>query len=419
MRKLNTSLLRIALTRSFRPFVFEGRHSNRLDFDDLEELGLYVHIPFCRSLCSFCPYCKELYNRQKADSYKVALLKEIDLVCKDMKSKKSVTSLYFGGGTPALMIDDLKDIIERLNRYFTIAGGIGVELHPLDITSTNLAKLKNAGVTMVSLGIQSFEQKCLRKLGRNEERFVEKLQLVKIYGFEVIDVDLIFAIPGQTDQILANDMKTAFKNGATQISTYPFIDFTFADNRYKPMPQKVKRKMLKNLTKNAHEMNVDRTSVWTFARHGTQKYSSVTRDNFLGFGVSATTLLRKNFKINTFSIEQYINRINRGALPTSLTLTFTKRQRAIYYLFWSSYSMRINKEKFRKIIGTPIDDLYGFELFIGLKTGYLRNKKGYYELTDKAAARYHDIEQAYTTAYIDKMWNVSRKQAFPDKIILK
>ncbi|MHC1719384.1 MAG: coproporphyrinogen-III oxidase family protein [Clostridiaceae bacterium] len=416
---LLTSLLRILLTRSFRPFVFEGTYQNNLDFGALEDLGLYVHIPFCRSLCSFCPYCKETYDKGKADSYKIALLKEIDIVCENMSGKKQATSLYFGGGTPALMINDLKDIIDKLKEHFTIAGGIGVELHPSDITEDVLQKLKTAGVNMVSLGIQSFNSECLKKLGRSPGLFVEKLKLASDAGFDVVDVDLIFAIPGQTDEILAKDIETAFENGATQISTYPFIDFTFADNEYKPMPENVKKKMLKNLTGYCKSINVDRTSVWTFARHNTEKYSSVTRDAFLGFGVSATTLLKDIFKINTFSIEEYIKRVNNHSLPTSLTLYFTKRQRAVYYLFWSSYSMKINADKFEKLIGTPMKQMYGLEISLAEKAGILKKSGSIYELTDKAAYIYHYIEQVYTTAYIDKMWNISRNIAFPERIILK
>ena len=253
---LLVSLLRILLTRSFKPFVFEGRFENRLDFETLDDLGLYVHIPFCRSLCSFCPYCKEVYDPRKAASYKVALLKEIDLVCQNLASKKRVTSLYFGGGTPALMIDDLPEIIEKLQANFAIAGGIGVELHPSDVTLENLQKLKSAGVTMVSLGIQSFNENCLQKIGRSNDDFIGKLQLVRDCGFDIVDVDLIFAIPGQTDEILAQDIRTAFAHGATQVSTYPFIDFTFAVNPYQPMSEKVKKRMLKK-TNHFHPFDRD------------------------------------------------------------------------------------------------------------------------------------------------------------------
>ena len=414
-----TSMLRVITTRSFRPFVLKGRNENKLKFESLDEIGLYVHIPFCRTLCSFCPYLKEVYDKNKAFYYKEALLKEIDIVCKNLKTRKNASSLYFGGGTPALMIDDLKEIIEKLKNYFVIDGGIGIELHPEDVTESNLKKLKTMGVTMVSLGIQSFDEKCLDKLGRRNDAFAEKLKLAGSFDFDEVDVDLIFAIPGQTEKILLNDIKTAFDSGATQVSTYPFIDFTFADNKYKPMTERAKKKMFNKLSDLCSIMNIERTSVWTFAKKGTKNYSSVSRDYFLGFGVSATTLLKDTFKINTFSMTEYMKRVKYDLLPTSLTLYFTKRQRAVYYLFWSAYSMKIDIEKFEKVIGVPLEKMFKNEFNLAEKFNLVIKNGNFYDLTHKAAYIFHLIEQSYSKEYIEKMWSISRKEAFPDKIVLR
>lgn len=416
---LTTSLLRIALTRTLNPFVFQGKYQNKLDFKDLDHLGLYVHIPFCKSICSFCPYCKEIYNKDLAIKYKNALLKEISLVCEESNDKKLVTSLYFGGGTPALMIDEIDEIINKLKQYFIISGEIGVELHPDNINHEILSKLKKAGVSMLSVGIQSFNRDCLKRIGREDNSFIDKLKLIKSYNFSVLDVDLIFGIPGQNKKILKKDIETAFKYGATQISTYPFIDFTFSNNEYKPLSHKHKKKMLSYLNEVCKEMDLEKTSVWTFTKKETNIYSSVTRDTFLGFGVSATTLLKDSFKINTFSINDYIKRIENDNLPTSLTLEFTKRQRMAYYLFWSAYGLKISEENFEKLLGVSISKMYGFELLIGRIFGLLKKRNNTYYLTNKASYIYHRLEQQYTTAYIDKMWNISRKVPFPDKIILR
>lgn len=418
---LLTALMRIVLTRSFKPFVFRGTCKRTLDYESLENLGLYIHIPFCRSLCSFCPYCKVVYNEELAQRYKKALLQEIEAVCKQQTRNKQVTSLYFGGGTPALMAEHLGDIILKIKQYFDIGGGIGVELHPDDLSAQTLETLKNAGVSMVSVGIQSFDEHCLAKIGRSGVGFEQKLKLVQEYGFDVVDVDLIFGIPGQNKSVLKKDLQTAFENGATQISTYPFIDFTFADNKYKPVSHKEKKEMLDYLNGVCGEMGVKRTSVWTFAKKDTQRYSSVTRDCFLGFGVSATTLLQDVFKINTFSIEEYIRRIEYGLLPTSLTLDFTRRQRAVYALFWSAYSLEIDRNGFERIMGQTVESMFSFELWVAKRLGLiaLAEEAGKYILTDRAARFYHRVEQQYTRAYIDKMWNISRETPFPEKIILR
>lgn len=417
-----TKLLQLGLTRSAAPFRFTSRMDQALPFQDLETLGLYVHIPFCRTLCSFCPYCKERFDPARAQAYLAALLREIELVAENQASagrRQTVTSLYFGGGTPALLLDDLGIIISQLRRYFEITGGIGVELHPDDITPDNLDKLRRTGVTMVSLGIQSFQREPLAKLGRRWEPFADKVAQAAAAGFTTVDVDLIFAIPGQTRDSLILDIDLAFAHGATQVSTYPFIDFTFADNPVRPMSHRVKRDLLEAVTAHCRKQGLERTSVWTFARPGTEKYSSVTRDAFLGFGVSATTLLRNQFKINTFSVDAYIERVKAGMLPTALTLDFSLRQRAAYFLFWSSYGLSVEAARFRGLLGEDIERLFFWELRLAIALGIFRREGSNYILTPRGARLYHRVEQVYTSAYIDRMWNLCRVEAFPDELILK
>jgi len=413
------SILRIILTRSFKPFVFRNIYNDQLFYEELDNLGLYVHFPFCKTLCDFCPYFKVKYDDALAQEYINALLKEIDLVCSRQNGKKKATGLYFGGGTPALMLSGLRDVICKLNEYFLISDGIGVELHPDDICEDTLEALKAAGVSMLSIGIQSFNGECLGALGRENGNFSKKLKLVNSYNFSVVDVDLIFGIPKQTQASLLNDIESAFAYGATQVSTYPFIDFSFAHNKQKPMSEKTKKKMLAAVIKYAALNNIERTSVWTFAKKGTKKYSSVTRDSFLGFGASAVTLLRDTFKINTFSIPAFLQRVNENHLPTSLTLDFTMRQRACYFLFWAFYAMRIDANVFLEMFGERLEKLFGAELWLGEKIGLLKKENNSYRVTDKGALLYHKMEQVYTTAYIDKSWNISREQAFPKKIVLR
>lgn len=79
---------RIWLTRSFKPFVFKNEYDNKILYEDTENLGLYIHIPFCRSICSFCPYCKTVYNKDLANRYTDALIKEIELTGKSISGKK-------------------------------------------------------------------------------------------------------------------------------------------------------------------------------------------------------------------------------------------------------------------------------------------------------------------------------------------
>ena len=149
---------------------------------------------------------------------------------------------------------------------------------------------------------------CLASLGRSAADYGQIFSLLREAQFDVIDVDLIFAIPGQTIESLKADILKAFELGATQISTYPFIDFTYANNKEKPLKEKYKKDMLYAIAEFCRGQDLERTSVWTFAKKGTQKYSSITRDSFLGFGVSATSLLKTQFKQH-LSIPEYIKEL--------------------------------------------------------------------------------------------------------------
>ena len=136
-----TDLTRSWLTRSMKPFTFKNEYEQILPYEDCENLGLYIHIPFCKSICNFCPYCKVRYDKVLCDRYIDALLWEIRMVGTQNQERKRVTSLYFGGGTPALAADRLGEIIETCREFFEIAEGIGLELHPDNVTVPTLQKI--------------------------------------------------------------------------------------------------------------------------------------------------------------------------------------------------------------------------------------------------------------------------------------
>ena len=413
-----TTLTRMWLTRTTKPFTFTNQYDRTLPYSECDGLGLYVHIPFCRSICTFCPYCKTVYSKEKCDRYIDALLKEIELVGNQRNGRKTVTSLYFGGGTPALTADRIGEIISALQKYFEITEGIGLELHPDNVTPETLRTLKAAGVTKISIGIQSFLPKFQKILGRRPVDARAMAAALREVDFETVSMDFIFALPEQTLDDLKSDIDAAFATGANHVAIYPFIDFTFTGGNVKPLGKRQKRDMLDKITDYCLGKGLKRDSIWTFSSEKDAKYSSMTRDNFLGFGCSATTLLRKQFKINTFSVEEYIKRIGGGNLPTSLTIHFTQRQRMIYYLFWTLYSTRLDPNDFEKFFGVPLKKMYGLEFSLARLLGFLTLENGIYKMTLKGAFYYHHYENYYTLSYIDKMWGIMRKQAFPEKIEL-
>ncbi len=436
------SLVRMWLTRTKRPFYFSNTYEADLNYKHTEKLGLYVHIPFCRSLCAFCPYCKVIYDKELVSQYVEALLQEIEMVgkmqareqkSKDLKgqnpkgskaaydtfAKKKVTSLYFGGGTPALLADDIERIIHKIKEYFVIQEGIGLELHPLDVTVPKLLKLKAAGITKISIGIQSFQTRFLELLGRKEMDYDVMFRALQEVSFETVSMDFIFALPGQTAKMLEKDIETAFSNHANHVALYPFIDFTYTSHSFRKIRNTDKKNLLYEIVAYMEQKGYVRDSIWTFSKDGQANYSSMTRVNFLGFGCSATTLLKNRFKINTFGVEEYIARIKDEKLPTALTLRYTLRQRMVYYLFWSFYSMEVHAEEFEEFFSKSLGRAYGLELFFARIAGLLTKEGQTYRMTTKGSYYYHYFENYYTLSYIDQMWSVMRKDPFPEKLIIK
>ena len=413
---LITTFTRTWLTRSFKPFLFENEFDAHLPFVDCDKLGLYVHIPFCKSICSFCPYCKTIYSKELCDKYIDALIQEIRMVGSQYDGKKETTSLYFGGGTPALVADRIGEIIEVISEYFVVTEGVGVELHPDNVTFDTLWKLKAAGVTKISIGIQSFSEKFQTVLGRKPVDPAKLKEALDRVAFETVSMDFIFALPSQTCEDVQSDVDIAFKNGANHVAIYPFIDFSFTKSEVKSMPKKQKKQLLDQITAYFKQQGYYRDSIWTFSNKKEAKYSSMTRDNFLGFGCSATTLLKNQFKINTFSVDEYGKRINGGELPTSLTIRFSHRQRMVYYLFWTLYSMQLDERAFEQFFGVPLKKRYGLEFWLAQRLGFLTKENNIYSMTTKGAFYYHYYEQFYTLSYIDKMWGIMRNDAFPKYI---
>ena len=411
-----TSLTRMWLTRSAKPFVFTNEYDQRLPFEPCRDLGLYIHIPFCEHICGFCPYCKTVYSKEACDRYIDALIREIHMVGGQAGTKKAVTSLYFGGGTPALAAGRMAEVIQAVEEHFIITDGIGVELHPDNATPALLRALKDAGVSRISIGIQSFQEKFQAVLGRVPVDRAALAAALRTVRFETVSMDFIFALPGQSFGDLKADIDAAFSSGANHIAIYPFIDFTFTSSQVHAMPKREKRRLLDAVTQYCLGKGYSRDSIWTFSNGEHARYSSMTRDNFLGFGCSAATLLQDQFKINTFSIEEYCRRISQGLLPTSLTLRFSLRQRMVYYLFWTAYSTRVSAVRFERFFGVPLKKAYGLELSAAKLLGFVTERDGVYCMTLKGAFYYHYYENFYTLAYIDKMWGIMRREAFPDRI---
>ena len=410
-------ILSAFLTRSMDPFRFTSEPIEPASWT-APGLGLYVHIPFCRTLCDFCPYNRVAYDAEAMKTYMAALEREVALVADKTGALAECSSLYFGGGSPALALDYLPSLLALIDERFRPTGPKAIELHPSDVTEESARRLAELGFSLVSVGVQTFQEKLNLDIGRDFTDPSPAIERLVAEGFKTIDTDLLFGLPGQTSEMLESDLRRAVHLGATQISAYPFISFSYAKTPRVLPGLRERKRLLQTLEATMASLGLERSSIWTFAKPGSSAYSSVTRENFLGFGASATTLLPDLFRINTFSVDAYSSRLGQGRIPTALTLPFTRRTRALYWLFWNSYLARLSRQDYARLFGGNLDDDFRPEFRMALRAGIIEETGYGYALSARGRYLFHLVEQAYTTEYIDKTWKTCRIQAWPANLEL-
>jgi len=390
-----------------------------------ESLNLYIHLPFCRKVCPFCPYVKEIYNPVLSTAYQNAILEELESY-RRLWGDVNVESVYFGGGTPSLTPETIESTLSWIARNFHLGHEVGAEIHPLDTHSNVLSSLKNSGVSMVSLGVQTFHDRLLNILGRGYDGKLARQACERIVraGFTTTDADLIFAIPTQNQEEAAADVETACKSGVEQISTYPLIPFSYtplsshlhAAGLNLPSPL-VERRMLKSIVKKAQDEGYQRTSIWSFNRPGTARYTTVTKDAFVGIGAGASSRMGDYFSLNTFSVPEYIRAVENGS-PTALASKLNAGDKMAYWLFWQCYNMAIDTGISRSIFGRDLPYRVRALLFLSNLLGITRRRGNSIFLTGAGGYLFHLIEKEYTQAYLKTLWQACLEEVWPPRVVL-
>lgn len=186
-----------------------------------EQLGLYVHVPFCSSTCDFCAFYQVKPDTRKMALYFDGLEDELALVPWD----RPLSSVFWGGGTPGLLSpDQLRRLGGLVNRLPKVSERIewSVEMAPASVTDARLAALQDVGVTRISLGVQSLRPDLLDNLGRQHtrEQALRAYERVRNRGFPSVNIDLMFALPGQEEDVWIADLQEALALQPDHVSTY-------------------------------------------------------------------------------------------------------------------------------------------------------------------------------------------------------
>ncbi|MGH7975829.1 MAG: radical SAM family heme chaperone HemW [Limisphaerales bacterium] len=185
--------------------------------------SLYVHVPFCAQKCVYCAFYSEASSGELINRYVTALIREMEIVADDLELK----TIFFGGGTPSLLNLRQWEIILRAMEKFQLHGAeeFSVECNPATVSLDKAKLLRDFGVNRISMGVQSLDEKLLERLGRihSREQVFKSFDILRAAGFENVNLDLMFAIPGQTMEIWRDTLREAIAMQSEHLSSYEVI----------------------------------------------------------------------------------------------------------------------------------------------------------------------------------------------------
>jgi len=328
-----TFLSKKIMSRSFKKTIYRFRELKPISFKG--NFGVYLHVPFCYSKCSFCPFYKEIYNANLKKLYLETLQKEI----KDTDITGTAKWVYFGGGTPnTLSLRELSNIVSLLTSKVTVEG-MGIELLPGLLTSDYLNGLKEIGFTKVSIGIESFSKKVSNLTGRTSDKkisYKEIIELAKKLGLW-INVDLMVGLPGQNEEVFIEDISGISYIQPNQVTIYPYM--SIRNNGKSMLSEKTQFRLIEQAANQLISSGYTRKGIWIFAQ-GDELYDS-SRDelieDYVGFGPAAFST-GENYKIVNPDLFSYVFAIEKSkkmafiAPKTKTTDDWRKFAKMIYDL---------------------------------------------------------------------------------------
>ena len=377
--------------------------SNTLNLSTLGDMGLYVHIPFCKQKCMYCDFPAYQNLQDYYETYVYALVQEMDLwVSEHPESKaKPIDTIYFGGGTPTeLSIQQLQMIVDKIKSTFTITDDchMTIESNPGEVDLQYLTKLVKLGFNRISFGVQTFDDKALTMLHRshNGEKAKQAVYEAKEAGFTDINIDLIYGLPRQSLEDIKRNLEIVKDLPINHISTYglqvevgTYLYHLVQKNLISIPSESIDESMYDTMMEGLKELGFERYEISNFA-----KDNSYSRHNlkywhyveYLGFGAGAHSFYDGIRRSNNRNVMPYIQSVDRYIMPTIDTETITVERAQEDFCFLALRTKwGLDEQKFEDRFGVSVHNLFGNILEDLVTKGLLEYQNGSYHLTSEGA----------------------------------
>ena len=290
---------------------------------DKNEIGIYIHIPFCMKKCFYCDFVSYANKEDMIEKYIKALEKEIKIKAEENKLLK-INTIYIGGGTPSFI--DSKHIVYIINAIkesFNVKENaeITIEVNPGTVTKNKLEDYIKCGINRISIGLQTTNNELLKQIGRihTYEQFLETYNLIRMVGFNNINVDLMLALPNQTIKDLEDSLNKVIMLKPEHISVYSLIleektklyDLV-ESGKLELLDESIERNMYWKVKNILEQNGYKHYEISNFAKQGYESKHNLNcwnQEEYLGMGVAAHSYLNNKRYSNTENLEQYINKL--------------------------------------------------------------------------------------------------------------
>ena len=302
----------------------------------MKELGIYIHIPFCKQKCYYCDFVSYANKEEKIQEYIECLQKEIEMESEKYKNEEyEITTIYIGGGTPSFIdASYIERIINTIKQNYKLYENpeITIEVNPGTINEEKIRKYKDIEINRISIGLQTTKDNLLKQIGRihTYEEFLNCYKIVKKIGIDNINVDLMLGLPNQTLGDLKESLIEVINLKPNHISLYSLIleentilEKMVSQNMAKLPEEDLEREMYWTTKDILEENGYIHYEISNFSKKGYESKHNLNcwnQKEYLGFGVAAHSYIKNKRYCNTNNIEEYIKNVQNGKILNNRTI---------------------------------------------------------------------------------------------------
>ncbi|MBC1888448.1 oxygen-independent coproporphyrinogen III oxidase [Listeria booriae] len=372
--------------------------------------AVYIHIPFCEHICYYCDFNKVFLEGQPVDEYVDLLIKEMEMVTKQ-HTMSPVETVFVGGGTPTTLTEaQLAKLCSAISRLFPMTENaeFSFEANPGDLSISKLQVMKDHGVNRLSMGVQSFNNELLKKIGRihTVDDVYQSVNNAKQVGFENVSIDLIFSLPGQTEADFEDTLTKALDLDLPHYSAYSLIIepktifYNLMQKGKLILPgEDAEANMYEKLMSTMEKHGRKQYEISNFAKPGYESRHNIvywSNEHYFGFGAGAHGYIGETRYANYGPLKKYMQPLQNGDLPTFQQKELSLKEKMEEEMFLGLRKVAgVDKAHFQTKFGQSLDATFANAIDKTIEKGWLESTPESVRLTRRGRFLGNNVFQEF------------------------